>query len=91
MDNLQVGLKQSLGLEIGEGGFEEVFFLGRGGVDEVLVLHPLVEGLALDGGFGRDEGALAEGGCHFFVDAVGLPLPPADFEERVFCIIEKRE
>jgi hypothetical protein len=50
----------------------------------------LVKGLALDGGFGRDVG-LTKNGCHFFVDAVGLPVAPTNFEKGVFSVVEEGE
>ena len=56
-----------------------------------MLLHPLVKGFALNGCFVGLSGDVAEESSHVFVDAVGLPDFPADFEVREERRIVKRE
>lgn len=58
---------------------------------EVQVLHSLIERFALQGGFGRDRGGMADELGHGLVDAVGLPVFPAYFEVGVFAAIGEGE
>jgi hypothetical protein len=57
----------------------------------MLLFHALIVGLALYGCFVGHLMQVAEELCHSFVDAVGLPLFPADFEEGVVGGVVKRE